>query len=162
MPLLINLHRLEEEDLHLTGELSPAEVNYEFEDEMIRVESPLLYDLDISNSGDNLLVQGQISVQLACECVRCLKPFQLTVALDPWDLLLPLIGEDSPEIVDDCVDILPYLREDSLLEFPRHPVCSVECKGLNMEPPTISATPATPSEAEDSSAWSELNKLKLK
>ena len=163
MPILINLHLLAEEDLHLVGELTPQEVEFELNDEMIRVDSPLQYDLAISYSGENILVQGRIALQLNCECVRCLRSFQELIEIDPWDLLVPLDDEDSPEIVDDCVDIIPYLRENALLAFPRHPLCSVECKGLTVEPPTNEATPGTSPQAEEkSSAWGELDKLKLK
>ena len=163
MPIPINLHLLSEEDLHLVGELTPKEIEFDLTDEMIHIDSPLAYDLAISYSGENILVQGCLSLQLSCECVRCLKPFQHLIEIDPWDLLVPLEEEDSPKIVDDCVDILPYLREDALLAFPRHPLCSVECKGLTVEPPQCDATPATSHQAEGKpSAWSELDKLKFK
>ncbi len=163
MPIPINLHLLSEEDLHLVGELTPQEIEFDLTDEMIRADFPLNYDLTISHSEESILIQGCFSLQLNCDCVRCLRSFRHQIDMDPWDVLVPLEGEDSPKIVDDCVDILPYLREDALLAFPRHPVCSVECKGLTVEPTTSEATPATSHQAEEKpSAWSELDKLKFK
>jgi len=62
----------------------------------------------------------------------------------------------------DCVDLTPYVREDILLEFPRHPLCNSECRGL----PSTSLGKAR--NAGDSGknnagspAWAELNKLKF-
>jgi uncharacterized metal-binding protein YceD (DUF177 family) len=60
------------------------------------------------------------------------------------------------------VDLTPYLREDILLEFPQHPLCDPECGGLpdaksgNANNATSAGKPN-----EGSSAWAELNKLKL-
>ena len=39
-------------------------------------------------------------------------------------------GEDRVAVDNDCVDLTPYLREDILLEFPQHPLCKPECRGL--------------------------------
>ena len=43
---------------------------------------------------------------------------------------LPLEGEEAVSVVNDCVDLTPYVREDILLEFPQHPLCEPECRGL--------------------------------
>jgi uncharacterized metal-binding protein YceD (DUF177 family) len=59
------------------------------------------------------------------------------------------------------VDLTPYVREDILLEFPQHPLCDAECRGL---PNTVGKAkkPLKTSQTEAGSpAWSELNKLKL-
>jgi uncharacterized protein len=94
--------------------------------------------------------------------VRCLKPFQYDLKLDKWACHLPLQGEESAVVINDCVDLTPYIREDILLEFPQHPLCDPECRGL----PTLSvgkakSTGSTGSAEMGSSAWAELNKLKL-
>jgi uncharacterized protein len=112
--------------------------------------------LEVQRLEANLLVQGKLHFVLDCECARCLKPFQRELNFDDWSLHLPLSGEDRAEIVNDSVDLTPYIREDILLAFPQHPLCESECGGL--ENPL--ATGADQIE-EPSSAWSELNKLKL-
>ena len=111
---------------------------------------------------DGLLVQGRLHLVLECQCVRCLKPFQYHLTLDDWTCHLPLSGEDCAVAVNDYVDLTPYVREDILLEFPRHPVCTPECRGL---PKTsigkaINAS-GTGKTDMGSPAWAELNKLKL-
>ena len=60
------------------------------------------------------------------------------------------------------VDLTPYVREDILLEFPRHPLCNPDCRGL----PGISVGGSTNLRGAGktevgSPAWAELNKLKL-
>jgi uncharacterized protein len=86
--------------------------------------------LEVQKLEDGLLVQGRLHLNLDCECVRCLKPFQYRLELDGWACHLPLQGEDCVAAVNDCVDLTPYVREDILLEFPRHPLCDPECRGL--------------------------------
>jgi uncharacterized metal-binding protein YceD (DUF177 family) len=56
------------------------------------------------------------------------------------------------------VNLTPYIREDILLALPQHPLCEPECGGL--KPPASLKDPGEMSE-KASSAWSELDKLKL-
>jgi uncharacterized protein len=120
------------------------------------------YDLEVQKLEEGLLVQGHLHLVLECECVRCLKPFPYHVELDNWTCHLPLEGEDGVPVVNDCVDLTPHLREDILLEFPRHPLCNPECRGL---PGTSIGesrnTSVTDKPDVGSPAWAELNKLKL-
>jgi uncharacterized metal-binding protein YceD (DUF177 family) len=151
--LSVNLRRLESEELHLKGELSVEELSLEVHDEMIRVEKPLHYDLQVEKLHEAILVQGKLDISLQCECVRCLKPFDTKLVLDHWALHLPLEGEDKATVDNDCVDLTPFVREDILLEFPQHPLCKSDCRGLK----EISKK----DHVENKSAWVDLNKLKL-
>ena len=62
--------------------------------------------------------------------LRCLKEYPHRLVLENWTRHLPLEGEERAPIVNDCVDLTPFLREDILLEFPQHPLCEAECRGL--------------------------------
>src|ERR1019366_2519152 len=58
----------------------------------------------------------------------------------------------------DCVDLTPQVREDILLEFPWHPLCDPECRGL----PGTSIGKSRDSSSSgksgmDLSAWAKLN-----
>jgi uncharacterized protein len=163
MPLLINLRHVETRNVGLKGELSVAELDIDTKDELIQVTEPLVYELEVQRMEGGLLVQGRLVATLDCLCSRCLKPFKYELALDPWTAHLPLEGEESVAVVNDCVDLTPYVREDILLEFPQHPLCEQECRGL---PETNGGKAGTASSADQtesisSSAWAELNKLKL-
>ena len=150
--LSINLRHLDEHNVRLHGELPVAELDMETGDKMVRVGSPLQYDLEVQKLEGGLLVRGTLRLALECQCVRCLKPFTRQLELKEWTCHLPFEGEEKVAIVNDCVDLTPFLREDMLLEFPQHPLCKPDCKGLKIG--------EKPRDKNDS-AWAELNKLKL-
>ncbi|MEY2466192.1 MAG: hypothetical protein QOD03_713 [Verrucomicrobiota bacterium] len=158
MPIVINLRHLEDEDLDLQGELPVAELDLDLRDELIRAEQPLRYDLQIQRLDESLLAQGSLRLQLDCQCVRCLKSFKYNLDLDHWTRHLELAGEEKTPVVNDCVDLTPMVREDILLEFPQHPLCEADCRGLSVGKASKTSDP-TP---QESSAWAELDKLKLK
>ena len=160
MPLTVNLRHLKEKNLSLTGELSPEELQIAALDELIHARQPLRYEVEVQMLDSNLLVAGKLSLMLDCECARCLRTFQLPVNLEDWVLHVPLQGEEAAPVVNDCVDLTPYLREDTLLAFPQHPLCEPGCGGLTPEPRSKNAEPGA-SPKPDSSAWAELNKLRF-
>jgi uncharacterized protein len=162
MSVLINVCVLEREAIHLEGELTPADLDLESVDEMIRVEEPIHYDVTAEKMENSILVQGQVSVKLRCECVRCLKPFVLPLELKDWTCHLLLEGEEPVPVVNDCVDLTPHLREDILLGFPQHPLCRTECGGLPGKATGRSKeTGGTGQASKVLSDWAELNKLKF-
>ncbi|MCX6922533.1 MAG: hypothetical protein NT154_04860, partial [Verrucomicrobia bacterium] len=112
MPLAVNLRNLEAHDIRLEGRLPVEELDIDPHDEVIQVRQPLEHDLEVQKLEDCLLVQGRLHLVLDCECVRCLKPFQYRLELDRWTCHLPLEGEDCVAVVNDCVDLTPYVRED--------------------------------------------------
>jgi DUF177 domain-containing protein len=132
----------------------------EMRDEVIHLAQPLAYDLRVEKLDKGILIQGSLRLPLQCECVRCLKPFPYQMALEDWTCHLPLEGEEKVEMTNDVVDLTPYVREDILLAFPQHPLCEPECRGLD------SAKDREPGRERDptltSSAWAELDKLKLR
>ena len=162
MPLLVNLRHLEAHSVHLEGELPVEELDLDTRDEMIQAKEPLRYDFEVQKLEHSLLIQGRLELTLNCQCVRCLKAVKQTVKLDNWALHLTLQGEESAPVVNDCVDLTPYVREDILLEFPQHPLCDAECRGL---PNSNTGKATKPLKADQpqsgSTAWSELNKLKF-
>jgi uncharacterized protein len=162
MPLQVNLRHLEQHDVRLEGELPVKELDLETGDEMIQARQPLKHDLEAQKIEEGLLVQGQLRITLDCQCVRCLKPFAYELNIENWVCHLALQGEEPVAVVNDCVDLTPYVREDILLEFPQHPLCDPQCRGL---PKTTVGKPGNTNNSgqteADVSAWAELNKLKL-
>jgi DUF177 domain-containing protein len=162
MPLLVNLRHLETGDLELRGELPVEELALEVHDEVVRAEEPLRYELTVQSMEKSLLVQGRLQLTLKCECVRCLKAFAHTLELNPWTRHVALEGEEKVAVNSDCVDLTPLVREDILLEFPQHPLCEANCRGL---PKTTvgkaGKTSGSKQTSPKSSAWAELDKLKF-
>jgi DUF177 domain-containing protein len=162
MPLRVNLRHLEAHNVRLNGELAAAELDLDTGDEMIRAEAPLRYDLEVQQLEHSLLIQGRLRLALKCQCVRCLKPFELRIELMEWTRHLPLEGEERALVVNDCVDLTPFVREDILLEFPQHPLCKLDCGGLP-KPHRGKAKKVEDLKpgSQKSSAWAELDKLKF-
>jgi len=161
MPLLVNLRHLDKRNLSLEGELPMAELELDDRDEMIRANQPLRYNLEAQLLDGSLLIRGELAITLDCECVRCLKPFKYKLKLPDFAAHLPLDGEGAVTVSGDCVDLTPILREDTLLEFPQHPLCKPGCSGLAARKTGKKKTndPAGPDLKP--SAWSALDKLKL-
>ncbi len=159
MSLSVNLRHLEAQNAPLEGALPASELDIETRDDIIQLGAPLKYNLEVQKLENALLVRGCLHLTLQCRCVRCLKPLDFELRLDPWTLHLPLEGEDAAVISNDCVDLTPYVREDILLEFPQHPLCKPECGGL---PKTnIGKSKNTSGGPARLPAWDELNKLKF-
>ncbi len=160
--LTVNLRHLESHEVRLQGELTPAELDIDVQDAVIRVEEPLTYALEVQKVEGGLLLKGELRLPLKCQCVRCLKWFAGEVALKDWTCHIPLAGEEAAAIENDCVALTPYVREDILLEFPQHPLCDPNCHGLSdmgldQERQTAGSGSLLPSPA----VWDELNKLKF-
>ena len=163
MPLLVNLRHLEVHPLVLDGELPVDQLDIQTHDEVIQLRQPLRYRLEVQMLEHSLLAQGQLRLTLDCQCVRCLKRFNYQVELNPWTGHFVLQGEDAVAVVNDCVDLTPAIREDILLEFPQHPLCERDCRGLRSA--GVGKSSESPSKRgqpeQGSPAWNELNKLKF-
>src|SRR5213593_1364815 len=150
MPLTFNLHHLETKNLRLQGQLPVAELDLDSRDEMVRAAQQLYFELELQRTEDAVLAQGRLELKLDCQCVRCLKAFQTPLKLEHWACHIPLSGEDKARILNDSVDLTPYLREDIFLAFPQHPLCKSDCRGLaapkpqadrKVDPPEAGASP---------------------
>ena len=161
MPLIVNLRQVRLEPQELCGELPAAELDPGSDDGVVHLNHPLEYDLTASMLEEAILVQGALRLTLDCECVRCLAKLEQIVELPDFAAHLPLEGEDAVAVVDDCVDLTPYLREDILLTLPQHPLCKPDCRGLSQLAAGGASGQTTQTNA-GASAWAALNQLKLK
>ena len=164
VPLLLNIETLADGPVQLKGELSAEELDMETLDELVEANAPLDYDLTAERAGDNILLQGQITMRLQCECARCLRAFEHRVELPEWSCLLPLNGDEKIELINNSGDLTPYLREDTFLCFPQHPLCEPGCDGSpklawgESKPLKITEASGKTSEA---TVWSKLDNLNL-
>jgi uncharacterized protein len=163
MSIRVNIRHLEEHALELEGQSSVHDLDLQSRDELLRFGPPVAYDLRVEKVEQGLLVQGTVSVDIECDCVRCLKAFSRSIVLADWTLHVPLTGAEAAPVEGDCVDLTPFLREDILLALPQHPLCSDDCQGLLREYGRKTAKPSggeSRGEAQ-SSPWAELDKLDL-
>ena len=162
MPLLFNTKKLDRVNVRLSGELPLAELDLDNMDELIHPDRPLRYDLEIQKLDGSFLVRGALELPLRCECVRCLKPFVAVISLKDWSCLLSMDGEDKVLIVNDSVDLTPYVREDIVLAFPQHPLCGAECGGLRQTSAAEKSLSGDPNPSEAvTSIWAALDELKF-
>jgi uncharacterized protein len=162
MPLTINLPQLTRQALRVEGRLRPAELHWDRTDEMLDWGGDLSYCLRVQRVGDVIRLEGSLAVDLACHCVRCLKPFCQRLTLDPWTLEIALEGEDAVVVQGDLVDLTPFLREDTVLALPQHPLCDPGCGGQSLASP-LGGRESGPNRPLDvkGAAWSALDRLKF-
>ena len=108
--LKVNLRHLDEDEIHLQGELPVAALDLGVNDELVHAEKPLRYDLHVELLHDAVLVTGSLKLPLECECARCLKKFKTELKLTGWAAHLPLEGEDKVAVENDCVDCQNFLE----------------------------------------------------
>jgi uncharacterized metal-binding protein YceD (DUF177 family) len=150
----VNMRHVEDHLVSLEDQLTPEELDIDTKDDLVQIKEPLEYELEVQKTEDGLLAQGALKLMLDCQCARCLKPFQRELELSGWVSHIPLEGEEKADVVNDVVDLTPYVREDIVLAFPQRPLCGPDCEGLPGTD-TSSESPLT------SNPWAELNKLKL-
>ena len=154
MALFISYEELKGAGQSLTGEITAEALDLEWKDELVTSIGPLTYDLNASLLADAILVRGRLELAVDCECARCLKNFIHTICLPDWTLHLPVNGEDAVIIEEDLVDLTPWVREDTLLGFPQHPLCAPDCSGLEAGIPSV---PELGAEADPPrSPWAKL------
>jgi len=152
----LNLTRLQKKPQRLQGEVPAEDLAIDPLDELIHINGPLKYTLSADWMDGAALVRGDVVLPVEYECARCLKRFVRPVELKGYALHLPLKGEDAVEVVDDCIDLTPFLREDILLGLPQHPLCRSDCPGI-----AAGENEAEKADQSGSSIWSQLDNLKF-
>jgi uncharacterized protein len=161
MPVRINLQLLERKPQQLEGEIPFAELAPDFADELIRLPGALTYRLTAELQRPAVLLTGELTTEVECDCARCLRTFLLPVAVQEFSALVPLDGEDSVPVDGDFADLTPILREDILLALPTNPLCREDCRGLPDKTDARDNHFSATSPDRGNPAWEALDKLKL-
>lgn len=103
-------------------------------------KEPLHWDVDVTNTGDALLVGGTVEGDAVGSCVRCLEPvaFPVTGEIEGYFLIGP--DSEEPEDMEDdefdvlpddkTIDMAPLIHAALLLEMPRMLLCKEDCRGI--------------------------------
>ena len=86
---------------------------------------PIQLDLQITNSGDEYLVIGQILAKGLVECSRCLDRYIYPMKID----FNELIAKDKFGN-DNFLDLSELIYEHLVLELPIKTICDQNCLGL--------------------------------
>lgn len=102
--------------------------------------APLSWQVDISNTGDALLVSGTVEGDAKTACARCLDEFSFPVTGEIEGYFLINSDDGTPDDMDEdefdvlgddnIIDLEPLIRAALLLEFPLVPLCGDDCLGL--------------------------------
>lgn len=104
---------------------------------------PITWAVDVTNTGDAILVRGKSTSEATTACARCLEEvaYDLEGDIDGYFL----IGGEEVEVEepDDMegdefdflpdnhkIDLAPLITAGLVLELPRVPLCADDCKGL--------------------------------
>lgn len=157
MNLKIDPRGLPPEGVHLEGHL-PASVFELPEGDPVKPLSRMEWSIDVIRDEDDIVVTGSIGATFELECGRCTERFQQQIALDDYELVIPIENEHA-------MDLTTWLREDILLALPTHPRCENgnvtprECPAEGRFEPATDAERGGSEDAGGSHVWEALDKL---
>lgn len=104
----------------------------------VTVLSPVQVEATVINTGRFFHVEGIAAVNLGAECVRCLAPVELDLAIpfaqDFSRDSFPAAGEETETeflpLIGDTLDLGPVVSEAVILALPMKPLCQQNCPGL--------------------------------
>lgn len=153
--MIIDIPKVSAEGSRYVGEELPAILDLETSAQ-VRVTGPVRFDLLAEVVSAELLVKGEVAVDVELKCSRCAEFYSTTVRV-----LSFLRAYEVTEGVES-VDVTPDLREDVLLELPAYPVCSVSCRGLCPQcGANLNAGPCACRPVQLGGQWGGLDDLKL-
>ena len=121
--MIIDIARMDADGEDLEGKESPSIFEIDDED-ALKLDAPLRYKLHAYLAGNDLIVSGQLDVEVRFRCSRCSELFPVVIAEPDFRCVV--------DVEEDCesVDLTAEMREAMLLCFPSYPVCGSECRGL--------------------------------
>ncbi|MDD2710386.1 MAG: hypothetical protein PHV34_20585 [Verrucomicrobiae bacterium] len=143
--MIIKIHLVPEEGLHLEGDLPPSILDVQ--EPLYRFEQPVHYNLDATIPNQrSLLIRGRLTTTVRACCVRTLEWFDFLVDVKEFTY-------HNSEIQSDEVDLTPEIREDILLALPSNPVLP--------ETKPVDVKPAGKTRGKDD-IWRKLDQLKIR
>jgi uncharacterized protein len=140
--LNVPVQRLREGPLAIDVDLPPAELDLADDEFEFRgtVRGHVTYTL----VGHDVIATGELAVMVATRCVRCLAPVQMRLRAAVNEVWLPHdpAAEQRPDADEEGIEALVYAYRDDLIEpaevfrelllveLPKKPLCSPDCKGL--------------------------------
>ena len=105
-----------------------------------RFNAPIVWDAEVTNTGDALLIMGKASGIAATQCARCLDDVEYDLEGDIEGYFLINDESAAPDDMEDdefdvlpeshIVDMTPLICAALLVDVPEPPLCSDDCRGL--------------------------------
>jgi len=122
----------------------------------------LRLDLQLEVAGEELIAQGQITVDWNGPCRRCLEQQDGLTEIDLREIFQrrPVEGE-TYYLDENEVDLEPMVRETVLLNLPIAPLCSADCAGPDPSrfPTSVASEPEPDAEPPADPRWAALSDL---
>ena len=141
--MFLSVRELEQKDVRFEETLAPGQLSFELED--VKQAGPLTAAgmAELVSGAEEILVTGNLQVQMTGACDRCLEPLALPVVCE-FDLsYVPADdagGKPEAEIKTGDTEIGYYhgnglelndvLREQVLLSIPMQKLCREDCLGI--------------------------------
>ena len=108
-------------------------------------EKPLSWWVDVTNTGEALLVEGRASATGLVACSRCLEEvaYDFDAAIEGYFLMAGVeaidsesmdeeLGDDEFDVLPDdhIIDLEPLIRAALVVDAANMPLCREDCKGL--------------------------------
>jgi len=128
------LKQMEGETAHFVLDEEWQSLHYGAEE--LAFSSPVHVELQVTNAGGTMVVQGKILTSVAVNCSRCLESFVYPIDLpyeDEWVASEKATSEQRENALlfdQDEVEIGDRILEHILLGLPMKFTCSPECRGL--------------------------------
>jgi uncharacterized protein len=137
------LHRQPGSMLEIEREI-PAPADLAVAMARVPESSPIELDLTLESVVEGIWVSGTADVEVTAECSRCLEPVEWAETVDLEQMYrYPATDargvhideaddseDETPEVVDDAIDIEGPLRDAVVLALPIAPLCSPDCRGI--------------------------------
>lgn len=106
--------------------------------EIIKVLGPIRAKLTVTNTGEGFLVTGDLTLEIAVHCSRCLKPLNTKIEAYIEEEFLNHPSEELDEdfadeellVEGNDLDLTSLIRGSILMGLPMKPVCDPDCPGL--------------------------------
>ena len=113
-----------------------------FATDLLEAVGDIDLDLALQSVAEGVLVTGTGRVDVDGQCARCLTEIHTEIETDITELVYypdraraladsgDSDAEGAPVIVDDTIDLEPFLRDGIVGQMPFIPLCSDDCEGL--------------------------------
>lgn len=153
--MIILIARIPEEGSHYEG-TEPADIMELENDPFVGKVSDVRYMLYAQHVSDELVVRGELSVDVDLKCARCSEFFSTTVSDSDFLRAYPA-SKDA-----DQVDITDDIREALLLHMSNNSVCGDDCRGLCVQcGKNLNDGSCSCGRKDGSGAWQALDNLNL-
>ena len=107
--------------------------------EEIGFGQPVTVELELTNTGELVLAQGQIKTVLIVACSRCLEPINRALEvpfvmgyreIEKQDATATKEETEVRLFSGDVINLAPDIEEAILLALPMKSLCSPNCRGL--------------------------------